>query len=81
VIGATKLTYDLWGDTVNTASRMESHAEPGMIQVTEAARDLLRGEFHLEPRGSIQVKGKGKMDAFVLVEERTSDESKLRARD
>jgi adenylate cyclase len=69
VIGATKLTYDLWGDTVNIASRMESHAEPGMIQVTEATRNLLEGRFRLEDRGSIQVKGKGAMNAFVLVEE------------
>jgi len=69
VIGATKLTYDLWGDTVNTASRMESHAEPGMIQLTEATRDLLGGKFRLESRGAIQVKGKGPMNAFALLDE------------
>ncbi len=68
VIGATKLTYDLWGDTVNTASRMESHAEPGMIQVSEATHALLVDKFRLAPRGTIQVKGKGPMEAFALIE-------------
>ncbi|MDQ2939718.1 MAG: adenylate/guanylate cyclase domain-containing protein, partial [Actinomycetota bacterium] len=59
VIGRTKFIYDLWGDTVNTASRMESHAPPGTIQVTERTFDCLRHRYELRPRGTIDVKGKG----------------------
>ncbi len=66
VIGKRKFAYDLWGDTVNTAARMESHGEPGRIQVTRATRDLLGDEFAVEPRGEIEVKGKGKVEAFFL---------------
>ncbi len=68
VIGTKKLSYDLWGDTVNTASRMESHAEPGTIQVTEPTWEILKRRYRLTPRGEIQVKGKGKLQAFVLDE-------------
>ncbi|HEX8123095.1 MAG TPA: adenylate/guanylate cyclase domain-containing protein [Solirubrobacteraceae bacterium] len=67
VIGSAKFIYDLWGDTVNTASRMESHAEPGTIQVTARAYDALRHGFELSERGSIDVKGKGAMTSYVLV--------------
>jgi class 3 adenylate cyclase len=67
VIGRRKLNYDLWGDTVNTSARMESHAEPGMIQVTEATHERLKDEFELRPRGSIAVKGKGRMRTYELV--------------
>jgi guanylate cyclase len=70
VIGRAKFTYDLWGDTVNTASRMESHAPPGAIQVTARTRELLRDAYELHPRGAIDVKGKGPMDAFLLVARR-----------
>jgi class 3 adenylate cyclase len=80
VIGVTKLSYDLWGDTVNIASRMESHAEPGMIQVTEATHDLLKGAFRLEPRGPIQVKGKGVMNAFLLIDELPAPEAGVLSR-
>jgi adenylate cyclase len=66
VIGQAKFSYDLWGDPVNTASRMESHAEPGTIQVTERARDALSARFELEPRGPVQVKGKGAMTPWLL---------------
>ena len=67
VIGRSKFTYDLWGDTVNTASRMESHAEPGTINVTERTYERLRGAFDLRPRGVVDVKGKGPMACYELV--------------
>ena len=68
IIGTHKFAYDLWGDTVNTASRMESGGIPGQIQVTPATHDLLAGNgYHFEPRGTIEVKGKGTMDTWLLV--------------
>jgi guanylate cyclase len=67
VIGRAKFSYDLWGDTVNTASRMESHAEPGTIQVTERACRLLRDRFELRERGTVDVKGKGPMTSHLLL--------------
>ena len=67
VIGRAKFIYDLWGDTVNTASRMESHAVPGTIQVTERAYERLRERFELRPRGTIEVKGKGPMPSYLLI--------------
>lgn len=70
VIGVKKLIYDLWGDSVNTASRMESHAEIGSIQVTEEFYELTKDEFHFNPRGEIMVKGKGLMKTYRLMEEK-----------
>jgi adenylate cyclase len=67
VIGRHKFIYDLWGDTVNTASRMESHGLPGAIQVSEATRRLLDGRFEFEDRGQIDVKGKGRLHAWLLL--------------
>jgi adenylate cyclase len=67
VIGRAKFIYDVWGDTVNTASRMESHAPPGAIQVTERAHERLRHRYELDPRGATEVKGKGTMDCYLLV--------------
>jgi adenylate cyclase len=66
VIGTRKFSYDLWGDTVNTASRMESHSEPGRIQVSGATFALLESRFSFEERGEIQVKGKGAMRTYFL---------------
>ena len=66
VIGTHKFAYDVWGDTVNTASRMESHSLPGRIQVSAATRLLLGERFDLEKRGTIDVKGKGVMETFFL---------------
>jgi class 3 adenylate cyclase len=66
VIGTKKFIYDLWGDTVNTASRMESQGIPGRIQVTERFYECLQGKFQFEKRGLIQVKGKGEMTAYIL---------------
>ena len=70
VIGRTKLGYDLWGDTVNTASRMESHAPPGAIQVTERTYRRLEQGFIFERRTNVFVKGKGEMTTYILLEER-----------
>ncbi len=67
VIGRKRFLYDLWGDAVNTASRMESHGTPGRIQITRATYELLGDEFQCEPRGTITVKGKGQMEAWYLV--------------
>lgn len=67
VIGRQKFIYDLWGDAVNTASRMESHGEAGRIQVTTAVRDHLEGRYQFESRGTIEIKGKGPMETFFLV--------------
>lgn len=66
VIGTSKYIYDLWGDTVNLASRMESGGIPDSIQVTRPVYDKLKGQFAFEPRGTIEVKGKGKVEAWVL---------------
>jgi class 3 adenylate cyclase len=67
VIGKRKFAYDLWGDTVNTASRMESHGVPGRVQVTERAFQRLRDRYRFEPRGAIEVKGKGIMSPYLLI--------------
>jgi class 3 adenylate cyclase len=66
VIGKSKYIYDLWGDTVNLASRMESGGLPDSIQVTRAVYETLKGEFVFEPRGEIEVKGKGNVEAWLL---------------
>jgi guanylate cyclase len=67
VIGRKRFLYDLWGDAVNTASRMESQGTSGRIQVTSATHELLRNEFTFEPRGTVAVKGKGEMETWYLV--------------
>ena len=66
VIGKKKFAYDLWGDAVNTASRMESHGLPGEIQVTEATWARVKDSFELESRGTITVKGKGELAAWFV---------------
>ena len=67
VIGRTKFGYDLWGDTVNTASRMESHAPDGAIQITDRTYRLLTEGFEFERRTSVPVKGKGEMTTYLLL--------------
>ncbi len=68
VIGSSKLTYDLWGDTVNTASRMESHGEPGRIHVSKEVYEILKNDprFIFDDRGVIDVKGKGRLRTYFL---------------
>ena len=66
VIGRKRFIYDLWSDAVNTASRMESHGTPGEIQITRATYELLKDEFVCRPRGTIEVKGKGRMETWYL---------------
>ncbi|MGD1712475.1 adenylate/guanylate cyclase domain-containing protein [Dapis sp. BLCC M172] len=68
VIGRKKFIYDLWGDAVNTASRMESHGEPNKIQVTESTYNYLKGKYIFDARGTIMIKGKGKMNTYFLVD-------------
>lgn len=70
VIGRKKFIYDLWGDTVNTASRMESHGVPNRVQVTEEFSRLLADKFHFEERGPTEVKGIGKLNTFFLTAEK-----------
>jgi guanylate cyclase len=70
VIGRKRFLYDLWGDAVNTASRMESHGTPGRIQITRATYELLAGEFECEPRGTIALKGKGEVETWYLIRAR-----------
>jgi len=66
VIGKSKFLYDLWGDVVNTASRMESHGTAGRIHMSDATRQALIQPFSLEHRGVIEVKGKGAMSTWFL---------------
>ena len=67
VIGTKKFSYDLWGDTVNVASRMESHGERDRVQVSDAAAGALRDDFEIEVRGTIKVKGRGDLMTHWLV--------------
>jgi class 3 adenylate cyclase len=66
VIGQKKWTYDLWGDTVNLASRLESHGIPGRIQVSDAVCRRMCDAYRFEPRGTIMVKGSGEMTTHFL---------------
>ena len=66
VIGRRKFSYDMWGNTVNAASRMESHGVPGRIQVTREVQLQLKDRFEFVPRGTVEVKGKGPVETFFL---------------
>lgn len=72
VIGSKKFIYDLWGDAVNTASRMESHGSAGAVQITEATYRRIAAEFTCEPRGTVEVKGKGAMPVWFVTAERAA---------
>jgi guanylate cyclase len=70
VIGSRKFVYDVWGDAVNIASRMESHGMSGTIQITRATYELIKDDFVCEPRGTVNVKGKGEMEVWLVKSER-----------
>jgi guanylate cyclase len=67
VIGKRKFAFDVWGDTVNIASRMESHGIPGKLQISDETHRLVEDQFQCEPRGEIAVKGKGMMRTWIVV--------------
>jgi adenylate cyclase len=72
VIGQRRILFDLWGDTVNLASRMESSGVPGRIHVARSSRDLLRDSFSFEERGTVEVKGLGRMTTYLLADPKGS---------
>jgi adenylate cyclase len=76
VIGRRKFAYDMWGDTVNMASRMESTGTSGSIQVSGAAYERLRGEFNFQQREGIMIKGKGEVTTYILLSERSDTAAK-----
>jgi len=70
VIGRRKFVYDVWGDAVNIASRMESHGVGDTVQITRATYELIKDEFVCEPRGTVEVKGKGEMEVWYILSEK-----------
>ena len=68
IVGVKKFSYDIWGDTVNTASRMESSGEAGQVNISEATYELVKDEPGLSftPRGKVPAKGKGEMEMFFV---------------
>ena len=76
VIGRKKFSYDLWGDTVNVASRMESQGCADAIQITRATYDLVKDHFTCEARGSVTIKGKGEMDVWHIVSDRSEPQQR-----
>ena len=80
IIGTDKFSYDVWGETVNLASRLESHGLPGEIQVSQTAKEALHGSFVLEPRGPIRVKGVGQIETWLLKRERGAESTGRTAR-
>jgi class 3 adenylate cyclase len=79
VIGIKKFAYDVWGDTVNTASRMESSGMPGRIQLSEYAASQLENDFVIEERGLVELKGKCQMKTYWLIGERKKEQSSATA--
>ncbi|MEG4839557.1 adenylate/guanylate cyclase domain-containing protein [Microcoleus sp. B9-D4] len=77
VIGTKKFIYDLWGNAVNTASRMESHGITGRIQVSHYTYKLLQDKYEFEDRGEIEIKGKGEMRTYLLTERKTVSDLKI----
>ncbi|QDY99125.1 adenylate/guanylate cyclase domain-containing protein [Nitratireductor mangrovi] len=81
IIGETRFTYDVWGDAVNVAARMESHGLPGSIQVSEAFRLMAGDTFFFEARGAIEVRGVGPMSTFLLAGERPATDGEIASRE
>ncbi|MEG4446535.1 adenylate/guanylate cyclase domain-containing protein [Microcoleus sp. AT9_B5] len=77
VIGTKKFIYDLWGNAVNTASRMESHGIPGRIQISHYTYKLLQDKYEFEDRGEIEIKGKGQMRTYLLTGRKTASDLKI----
>jgi adenylate cyclase len=73
VIGAERFTYDIWGDAVNLAARLEGTGQPGRIQVSAAFREVLGDAFAFEPRGPIEIKGVGREETWFLTGEKALD--------
>ena len=73
VIGRRKFVYDVWGDAVNIASRMESHGLGGAVQITQTTYELIKDEFVCEPRGTVNVKGKGEMEVWFVISTKQAD--------
>jgi class 3 adenylate cyclase len=67
IVGVKKFAYDIWGDTVNLASRMESNSEAGKINISQATYELVKDDFEFEYRGKIEAKGKGEIDMYFLL--------------
>lgn len=66
IVGIKKFAYDVWGDTVNTAARMEQHTEPGKVNISQATYELVKDKFHCTHRGKMEVKHKGEMDMYYV---------------
>ncbi len=71
VIGADRFSYDVWGETVNLASRLETHGLPGQVHVSGEVKRALGKKFHFEPRGRIEIKGVGHLEIWMLKHENT----------
>jgi len=77
IVGVKKFAYDIWGDTVNTASRMESSGESGKINISETTYELVKDHFHCISRGKIEAKHKGMVDMY-FVERKQEDMSEMK---
>ena len=75
VLGTHKFVYDVWGDTVNTAKRMESYGLPGRVHGSVATRRALGEAFRFEPRGALVIKGKGSMQIYFPYQQQRSEEA------
>ena len=66
VVGQKKYAFDVWGDAVNIAARMESASEPGRLNITESTYEQVKGKYECTPRGAVEVKNKGKIEMFFV---------------